>query len=95
MSDQETNTVYSVSRDDVELNELSQPTPEEILAVRTAAGDTQTKAAQRVHATLRTWQSWESSRTSGRIMPLASWELYLIKTARLRAQVPATGDEST
>lgn len=62
------------------MDQITQPTPEQIIAARTAAGDTQTQAAQRVHATLRTWQSWESSGTSKRIMPLACWELYLIKT---------------
>jgi putative transcriptional regulator len=65
---------------------MKQPTPAEIRAAREAAGLTQTAAAALVHAELRTWQHWESSAGADdrRAMPLAAWELFLIKTAKPR-----------
>jgi len=48
-----------------------------IRAARKAAGLTQSEAAALVHAKMRTWQDWEGGR---RKMPLAAWELFLIKT---------------
>jgi len=59
--------------------EIKQPTPQQIKAARTDAGHTQAQAAATVHAgSYRSWQDWEAGR---RPMPLAAWELYLIKTA--------------
>jgi DNA-binding transcriptional regulator YiaG len=58
--------------------ELTQPTPEQVKAARTEAGHTQAQAAALVHAgSYRSWQDWERGQ---RPMPLAAWELYLIKT---------------
>lgn len=63
---------------------IEQPAPDDIKAAREHAGDTQAQAAARVHANLRTWQSWEDSSGSknARAIPLAAWELYLIKTGQ-------------
>lgn len=61
--------------------EITQPAPAEIKAARVAAGLTQTQAAALVHAGLKTWQNWESETGEARRIPLASWELFLIKTA--------------
>jgi len=54
------------------------PTPQEILAAREAAGLTQTQAAMLVHASCRTWQQWEAD---DRRMHPAFWELFCIKAA--------------
>lgn len=62
---------------------LTQPTPTEIEAARKSAGLSQTAAAELVHAGLRTWQNWEApaGSTENRKIPLASWELFLLKTS--------------
>ncbi len=61
---------------------LKQPSPAEVRAARSAAGLTQTQAAELVHAKLRTWQHWEADAGTedAREIPLASWELFLLKT---------------
>ena len=56
---------------------MPSPAPSEILAARKAAGLTQTQAATLVGVKLRAWQYWEAG---GRVMPVAMWELFLIKT---------------
>lgn len=59
---------------------IKQPTPAEIKAAREHVGDTQAEAAARVHSpSYRAWQNWENGT---RAMPLAAWELYLIKTGQ-------------
>lgn len=50
------------------------PDPALIRSTRDGVLQTQTQAAETVHAKLRTWQDWESGTAR---MPLASWELYL------------------
>jgi putative transcriptional regulator len=55
----------------------SGPTPEAIIAARTAAKLTQTEAATLIHSKLRAWQRWEAG---DRQMPAAVWELFKIKT---------------
>lgn len=59
------------------------PVPTEILAARTAAGLTQTAAAELVHSTCRVWQQWEAG---DRRMHPAFWELFRIKTIALNAR---------
>lgn len=54
----------------------SPPTPEQIVALREAAGLTQTQCAQRVHGSLRAWQQWEAG---DRRMHPGLWELFQIK----------------
>ena len=51
------------------------PDPALIRSARERASQTQTAAAETVHATLRTWQDWEAGKRS---MPRAAWELYLV-----------------
>jgi putative transcriptional regulator len=72
---------------------LAQPTPAEIRAAREAAGLSRQQAAELVHAldadgqgSYRTWQNWELDAASpqARSIPLAAWELFLIKTEKLR-----------
>lgn len=63
--------------------QITQPTPTEIKAARVAAELTQTEAATLVHAGLKTWQNWESDGDAGRKIPLAAWELFLIKTRKI------------
>lgn len=63
---------------------ITQPTPDDIRAARAAAAHTQAEAATLVHAARRSWEAWESTApgTATRAMPLASWELYLLKTGQ-------------
>lgn len=56
------------------------PTKEEIIAERLAAGLTQTQAAALVHRAYLSWLRWEA----GGPIDMACWELFLIKTKRLR-----------
>lgn len=66
------------------IKSMDQPTPETIKAARTNAGHTQAQAAAIVHTDGRTWRRWElgAGYESGRAIPLAAWELYLIKTGQ-------------
>jgi putative transcriptional regulator len=61
--------------------QITQPAPADIKTARVAAGLTQTEAAALVHAGLKTWQNWESEGGEARKIPLAAWELFLIKTS--------------
>lgn len=51
--------------------------PIEIKKARQAAGLTQKQAGEVVRAKRRTWQDWE---LGNRNMPIAKWELFMIKT---------------
>lgn len=53
------------------------PSPDVIRAARSAAGLTQTQAAELIYCTLRGWQEWEAG---NRKMHPAFWELFRIKT---------------
>ena len=61
----------------IELKAYEPPPPDEIKALRTFFGLTQSEAATQVHVQLRAWQWWESGQ---RKMPVGLWELFLIKT---------------
>lgn len=56
---------------------MQNPTPEQVKAARTAAGHSQTQAAETIYKGLRTWQQWEKGE---RAMDAALYEFYLIKT---------------
>lgn len=62
----------------------SNPTPTEVLAARTAAGLTQTEAAEKIRGRLRSWQHYEEPIGSDghRHMPAGMFELFLIKTGQ-------------
>ena len=62
------------------MGQITQPTPADIKAARLAAGLTQPDAAALVHAAAKTWKNWESEGGEARKIPLAAWELFLIKT---------------
>lgn len=68
------------------MDQITQPEPAEIKTERLAAGLTQTQAAKLVHASLKTWQNWESETGESRKIPLASWELFLIKSKQIRPE---------
>ncbi|MGZ8317472.1 MAG: helix-turn-helix domain-containing protein [Telluria sp.] len=54
------------------------PSPEQMLAARTACGLTQEQAAQLVHRGGRNrWNEWEAG---SRHMKADTWELFLLKT---------------
>lgn len=55
------------------------PSPSEVRRLRKALGLTQAQAAQLVHATMRSWQNWESEK-SGPNMSEQTWELFRLKT---------------
>jgi len=57
------------------------PTPSAIRAAREAALLTQTDAAKLVYVTLSAWQRWEAGER--KIHP-AFWELWQLKTERMR-----------
>ena len=62
--------------------ELTQPTPDEIRALVQESGLSRSTAAELVHASRRTWDKWTTRADSNdnRPMPIAVWELFLIKT---------------
>lgn len=57
---------------------LKQPTTEEIIAARQAAGHTQEQAALLVYLSRR--DRWSEFERGVRPIELARWELYLLKT---------------
>jgi DNA-binding XRE family transcriptional regulator len=65
---------------------LLNPTSKTIIEYRKLAGLTQQSAANLIHAKLRMYQYWESGKWE---MPLAEWELFLIKTGQI--DKPYTG----
>jgi DNA-binding transcriptional regulator YiaG len=58
---------------------MNNPTPSEIIAARTAAGQSTAESSAEVHASVRAWQQWEADK---RTMPRAVWELYLLHTGQ-------------
>ena len=68
--------------------QITQPAPAEIKAARIMVGLTQTEAAFLVHASLKTWQNWESESGESRKIPLAAWELFLIKKMAVSCKIP-------
>lgn len=61
------------------------PTKEQIKASRQSAGLTQLQAIRILRPgsrTARTWNAWEQDK--GRDMPQELWELFLLKTKKLR-----------
>lgn len=57
------------------------PTPEQIVQARLAAGLTQKEAGAIIYSTRRTWQDWE---LGARRMHPALFELFLIKTNQIK-----------
>ena len=55
------------------------PTPDAIRAAREAAGLTQTRAAELIYSTMRTWQDWEAGK---RAMHPGLFELFLLKAKK-------------
>jgi DNA-binding transcriptional regulator YiaG len=73
---------------------IKKPTPAQILEARQFAQLTQPQAAELVHArNYNTWANWEADRKDPRhrSMPLAAWELFLIKTHQLERLAPQKG----
>ena len=61
---------------------MNKPTKEQVRQARIDAGLTQTQAAELVHVQLRAWQRYED-KSDSTCIPLANWELFLIKAADL------------
>lgn len=62
------------------------PAAEEVRSARVEAGLTQRQAGKMVHTGQKTWAKWETASTKkdNRQIPGAIWELFLIKSLRLR-----------
>ena len=60
---------------------MNNPTPEQIKQARKDAGLTQTQAAALIHKTCRCWQQYEAG---DRKMDYALYELFLIKTGKIK-----------
>lgn len=61
--------------------ELRPPTPDDIRAAVSAAGVSRSQAASLLHVPLSAWNNWCAPEGSNkhRQMPLAAWELLLLK----------------
>jgi DNA-binding transcriptional regulator YiaG len=60
---------------------LAQPPPDQVKAARQACRLTQSAAAALVHRhDSSRWREWERDGPSGRVIDLAIWELFLIKS---------------
>ena len=60
---------------------LAQPAPEDVRAARLHCGQTQSEAAALVYRSdSARWREWERPGASGRVIDLAVWELYLLKS---------------
>lgn len=57
------------------------PSPSDIVAARKERGLTQTAAAALLGRSLSAWQRWEYGT---RTMPTGLWELFLLKTRKLK-----------
>jgi len=71
---------------------MNSPSPEELRALRTWAGLTQSQCAAFVYVTLGCYQKWEQG---DRAMPAASWELMNWKIAIDRFMHPKEMRAST
>lgn len=60
------------------------PAPEVVAEFRQAAGLTQREAAAMVHVTNEAWCRWESTAKTRRSMPYGLFELFCLKTHKLR-----------
>lgn len=67
---------------------IAQPSPADVRAARERAGLTQEQAARVVSPggdnVYRVWQNWEAGEGTNnhRVIPLASWELFLLMTGQ-------------
>lgn len=66
------------------------PNRYEIIVGREESGLTQSKAAEIIYSTLRTWQEWESGR---RRMHPGLFELFMIKTGIRKVVIIKNKDE--
>jgi len=60
---------------------MESPSPSDVRAARLAEGLTLAAASALIHSRWRSWQNWEAGT---RRMHPAMWELFLIKTHRLK-----------
>jgi hypothetical protein len=74
------------------LSHLPEPTGDAIRVVRQSIGDSMDQAGRRVHASRFAWFRWENG---SREMPLAVWELYLIKARRVARKRARKSTQST
>lgn len=66
---------------DYQAHQLAQPKPDRVKEARQARHLTQAAAAALVHRhDSSRWREWEREGPSGRVIDLAIWELFLIKS---------------
>jgi len=66
---------------DYKARQLDQPAPDQVKAARQVCHLTQAAAAALVHRhDSSRWREWERTGPSGRVIDLAIWELFLIKS---------------
>lgn len=58
---------------------MKHPTPEQIREARQKAGLSIAASAKLVHGSRSAWHRWEDG---SRKMPLAAWELFLLKSSK-------------
>jgi hypothetical protein len=63
------------------MSKITQPTSEQLRQLILKHGVTRSEAAALVHVSINAWHKWSASEGSGdhRAMPLAAWELLLLK----------------
>ncbi|MFM0303989.1 transcriptional regulator [Paraburkholderia sediminicola] len=63
------------------MSKITQPTPEELRQLILKHGVTRSEAAALVHVSINAWHKWSANEGSSdhRAMPLAAWELLLLK----------------
>ncbi|MGU7843673.1 hypothetical protein ACV22V_29895, partial [Burkholderia sp. AW33-5] len=63
------------------MTEITKPSPEQLRETIKRHGLTRGEAAQLVHASITAWHAWSAPEGSSnhRPMPLAAWELLLVK----------------
>jgi hypothetical protein len=67
---------------DYRADPLAQPSPADVRRARLDLGMTQQAAAESVHRhDSARWREWEREGRTGRVIDLAVWELFLIKSS--------------
>ncbi len=63
------------------MTEITQPTPEQLRELIRRHNVTRSEAAAMVHVSLNAWHKWSAAEgtVDHRAMPLAAWELLLLK----------------
>jgi hypothetical protein len=63
------------------MSDITQPTPEQLREIIRRHSITRSEAAAMVHVSINAWHKWSANEgtVDHRVMPLAAWELLLLK----------------